>query len=95
MEHILFARENTACKHKKTTNKSKKFLPVNPGNILRAKALEYTVASHSDLALQLVRETEFNICFPLAIFSNRVIYMLHCSMLPNIRKRKSVRVSDM
>ena len=40
MKHILFAWENTACKHEKTTNKIQKILPENPGNILRGKALE-------------------------------------------------------
>ena len=40
MKHILFARENTACKHEKTTKKIQKILPENPGKILRGKALK-------------------------------------------------------
>ena len=37
MKHILFAREDTACKHEMTTEKSLKIWPGNPGNIIFAR----------------------------------------------------------
>ena len=54
MKHILFAREDAACKHEKTTEKSLKIWPGNPENICAAKSQIY-VASHGDLAIQIGR----------------------------------------
>ena len=39
MKHILFARENTACKHEKDDKQNIENLTGKPGKYLRGKAL--------------------------------------------------------
>ena len=58
MKHILFAREITACKHKKTTNMYiQTFLPENPGNVFARQSAEKWKVT-VDLAIQSVNETD-------------------------------------
>ena len=58
MKHILFARENTACKHEKTTKLIQKILLENPGNIFARQSAEKWKVT-VDLAIQSVNETDF------------------------------------